>query len=74
MPRSNEGMRIIFSAVVGVMLGYLFGISFPTVNITKVKKRIICLSRLLMLHALFIENLDLLHFVASLSFQYYILY
>jgi hypothetical protein len=56
------------------MLGYLFGISFPTVNITKVKKRIICLSRLLMLHALFIENLDLLHFVASLSFQYYILY
>lgn len=37
MPRSNEGMRLIFSAVVGVMLGYLFGISFPTVNITKVK-------------------------------------
>jgi hypothetical protein len=36
MPRSNEGMRLIFSAVVGVMLGYLFGISFPTVNITKV--------------------------------------
>nr|CAB3446469.1 unnamed protein product [Digitaria exilis]CAB3449665.1 unnamed protein product [Digitaria exilis] len=35
MPRSNEGMRLIFSAVVGVMLGYLFGISFPTVNITK---------------------------------------
>ncbi|XP_066315601.1 uncharacterized protein [Miscanthus floridulus] len=33
--KSNEGMRIIFSAVVGVMLGYLFGISFPTVNITK---------------------------------------
>jgi hypothetical protein len=39
VPRSNEGMRIIFSAVVGVMLGYLFGISFPTVNITKVKKK-----------------------------------
>jgi hypothetical protein len=36
MPRSNEGMRLIFSAVIGVMLGYLFGISFPTVNITKV--------------------------------------
>ncbi|XP_062218878.1 uncharacterized protein LOC133918821 isoform X2 [Phragmites australis] len=35
MPRSNEGMRLIFSAVVGVMLGYLFGISFPSVNITK---------------------------------------
>ncbi|OEL37870.1 hypothetical protein BAE44_0001112, partial [Dichanthelium oligosanthes] len=35
VPRSNEGMRIIFSAVVGIMLGYLFGISFPTVNITK---------------------------------------
>ncbi|CAN6278349.1 unnamed protein product [Urochloa humidicola] len=35
MPRSNEGMRLVFSAVVGVMLGYLFGISFPTVNITK---------------------------------------
>ncbi|XP_066318372.1 uncharacterized protein [Miscanthus floridulus] len=35
MTRSNEGMRLIFSAVVGVMLGYLFGISFPTVNITK---------------------------------------
>uniref|UniRef100_A0A0E0CJG0 Uncharacterized protein n=1 Tax=Oryza meridionalis TaxID=40149 RepID=A0A0E0CJG0_9ORYZ len=34
-PRSNEGMRLIFSAVVGVMLGYLFGVSFPTVNITK---------------------------------------
>ncbi|KAF0916442.1 hypothetical protein E2562_007530 [Oryza meyeriana var. granulata] len=28
-------MRLIFSAVIGVMLGYLFGISFPTVNITK---------------------------------------
>ncbi|RLN04011.1 uncharacterized protein C2845_PM13G16790 [Panicum miliaceum] len=33
--RSNEGLRIILSAVVGIMLGYLFGISFPTVNITK---------------------------------------
>lgn len=49
--RSNEGMRIIFSAVIGVMLGYLFGISFPTVNITKVK-RIISFSCLLMQHAL----------------------
>ncbi|PWZ27329.1 hypothetical protein Zm00014a_040366 [Zea mays] len=35
MPRSNEGLRLIFSAVIGIMLGYLFGISFPTVNITK---------------------------------------
>ncbi|KAM3334674.1 hypothetical protein ACQJBY_024595 [Aegilops geniculata] len=35
MPRSNEGMRLVFSAVIGIMLGYLFGISFPTVNITK---------------------------------------
>lgn len=36
LPRSNEGMRLLFSAVIGVMLGYLFGISFPTVNVTKV--------------------------------------
>ncbi|KAG2593745.1 hypothetical protein PVAP13_5NG012599 [Panicum virgatum] len=35
VPRSNEDLRIILSAVVGIMLGYLFGISFPTVNITK---------------------------------------
>uniref|UniRef100_A0A0E0CBY7 Uncharacterized protein n=1 Tax=Oryza meridionalis TaxID=40149 RepID=A0A0E0CBY7_9ORYZ len=35
LPRSNEGMRLLFSAVIGVMLGYLFGISFPTVNVTK---------------------------------------
>jgi hypothetical protein len=56
------------------MLGYLFGISFPTVNITKVKKDNLLLSSSNMPHALFIENLDLLHFVASLSFQYYILY
>ncbi|KAJ4748591.1 lysine ketoglutarate reductase trans-splicing protein (DUF707) [Rhynchospora pubera] len=33
--RPNETMRLIFSAVIGVMLGYLFGISFPTVSITK---------------------------------------
>jgi len=35
VPRSNESLRIILSAVIGIMLGYLFGISFPTVNITK---------------------------------------
>ncbi|CAL4899505.1 unnamed protein product [Urochloa decumbens] len=34
MPRSNEGIRLIFSVLVSVMLGYLLGISFPTVNIT----------------------------------------
>jgi hypothetical protein len=37
--RPNETMRLIFSAVIGVMLGYLFGISFPTVSITKVWRR-----------------------------------
>ncbi|XP_042472639.1 uncharacterized protein LOC122055327 [Zingiber officinale] len=36
LPRkSNESMRIIISTVIGVVFGYLIGISFPTVSITK---------------------------------------
>ncbi|CAL9205344.1 unnamed protein product [Musa hybrid cultivar] len=33
--KSNESMRIIISTVIGIVLGYLIGISFPTVSITK---------------------------------------
>ncbi|XP_074561612.1 uncharacterized protein LOC141817901, partial [Curcuma longa] len=33
--RSTETMRLIVSAIIGVAIGYLVGISFPTVNITK---------------------------------------
>ncbi|XP_042408508.1 uncharacterized protein LOC121997906 [Zingiber officinale] len=33
--RSTETMRLIVSAIIGVSVGYLVGISFPTVNITK---------------------------------------
>lgn len=33
--RSTETMRLIVSAIIGVAVGYLVGISFPTVNITK---------------------------------------
>ncbi|KAG6466324.1 hypothetical protein ZIOFF_075813 [Zingiber officinale] len=37
LPRkSNESMRIIISTVIGVVFGYLIGISFPTVSITKI--------------------------------------
>ncbi|THU55568.1 hypothetical protein C4D60_Mb11t07940 [Musa balbisiana] len=37
LPRkSNESMRIIISTVIGIVLGYLIGISFPTVSITKI--------------------------------------
>ncbi|CAD5169265.1 unnamed protein product [Musa acuminata subsp. malaccensis] len=36
LPRkSNENMRLIISTVIGIVLGYLIGISFPTVSITK---------------------------------------
>ncbi|XP_039772303.1 uncharacterized protein LOC120640503 isoform X3 [Panicum virgatum] len=33
-PRSNEGMKLIFSTFSGVLLGYLFVISFPAVSLT----------------------------------------
>jgi hypothetical protein len=72
MPRSNEGMRLIFSAVVGVMLGYLFGISFPTVNITKVDWHT-CLSCFSLSYTCFreggktlIECVSQLHFPSSI--------
>ncbi|URE30529.1 lysine ketoglutarate reductase trans-splicing related 1 [Musa troglodytarum] len=36
LPRkSSENMRLIISTVIGIVLGYLIGISFPTVSITK---------------------------------------
>ncbi|OAY84448.1 hypothetical protein ACMD2_03869 [Ananas comosus] len=35
--RTNESMRLSISTIIGVMLGYLFGISFPTVSITKLQ-------------------------------------
>jgi hypothetical protein len=68
MPRSNEGMRLIFSAVVGVMLGYLFGISFPTVNITKVN-RLFCLAFFRLPYTCFRERkVNLTHYASQLHF------
>lgn len=34
--KPNDTMRLIISTVVGVVLGFLIGISFPTVSLTKV--------------------------------------
>lgn len=35
--KPNENMRLVVVTIVGAVFGFLIGISFPTVNITKVR-------------------------------------
>lgn len=36
--KSNETMRLIVTTVIGVVVGFLIGISFPTNNLAKVRR------------------------------------